>query len=197
MKFTASQIAGILEGEVQGNPEIAVDKLSKIEEGESESKQEERNLAPFIGSSGRHSSVRDLVKLLGRISSTVRFEPGVTYCTESQRILCMAECYDVFIGWNPCSKQRRTFAMDILAPAWGLSPTTVTTYIEDRQPPIKISKDLLEVGRCTIHCPDRNSKFLMNEAENKFVDTNYALRLMEAAGISIALNESTLLVGGE
>ena len=34
MKFTASQIAGILEGEVEGNPEIAVHKLSKIEEGE-------------------------------------------------------------------------------------------------------------------------------------------------------------------
>lgn len=34
MKFTAGQIAGILEGELQGNPDIAVDKLSKIEEGE-------------------------------------------------------------------------------------------------------------------------------------------------------------------
>lgn len=34
MKFTASQIAGILDGEVDGNPEITVSKLSKIEEGE-------------------------------------------------------------------------------------------------------------------------------------------------------------------
>ena len=34
MKFTAGQIAGILEGEVHGNPEIAVHKLAKIEEGE-------------------------------------------------------------------------------------------------------------------------------------------------------------------
>lgn len=34
VKFTAVQIAGILEGEVDGNPEIAVHKLSKIEEGE-------------------------------------------------------------------------------------------------------------------------------------------------------------------
>ena len=33
MRFTASQIAGILEGEIDGNPEIAVDKLAKIEEG--------------------------------------------------------------------------------------------------------------------------------------------------------------------
>lgn len=33
MKFTAAQIAGILEGEVVGNPEAEVYKLSKIEEG--------------------------------------------------------------------------------------------------------------------------------------------------------------------
>lgn len=33
MKFTAAQIAGILDGVVDGNPEIAVDKLAKIEEG--------------------------------------------------------------------------------------------------------------------------------------------------------------------
>ncbi len=33
MKFTAQQIAGILEGEIVGNPEVEVSKLSKIEEG--------------------------------------------------------------------------------------------------------------------------------------------------------------------
>lgn len=34
MVFTAGQIAGILEGEVHGNPDITVHKLAKIEEGE-------------------------------------------------------------------------------------------------------------------------------------------------------------------
>ncbi|PIF01252.1 MAG: UDP-3-O-(3-hydroxymyristoyl)glucosamine N-acyltransferase [Maribacter sp.] len=34
MVFTAGQIADILEGEVEGNPEISVHKLAKIEEGE-------------------------------------------------------------------------------------------------------------------------------------------------------------------
>ncbi|MEC3908066.1 UDP-3-O-(3-hydroxymyristoyl)glucosamine N-acyltransferase [Tamlana sp. 2201CG12-4] len=33
MKFTAQQIAGILEGDVVGNPEVEVSRLSKIEEG--------------------------------------------------------------------------------------------------------------------------------------------------------------------
>jgi len=37
LKFTAAQIAVILEGEVDGNPEIEVSKLSKIEEGGPES----------------------------------------------------------------------------------------------------------------------------------------------------------------
>jgi len=34
MKFTAKQIAKILDGEIEGNPEAEVSKLSKIEEGE-------------------------------------------------------------------------------------------------------------------------------------------------------------------
>ncbi len=37
MKFTAAQIAEILEGEVEGNPDVEVSKLSKIEEGVNES----------------------------------------------------------------------------------------------------------------------------------------------------------------
>src|SRR5210317_1686817 len=33
MKFTAAQIAGILEGDIVGDPDVEVSKLSKIEEG--------------------------------------------------------------------------------------------------------------------------------------------------------------------
>ncbi|WP_029034900.1 UDP-3-O-(3-hydroxymyristoyl)glucosamine N-acyltransferase [Salinimicrobium terrae] len=33
MKFTATQIAGILDGEIEGNPQAEVDRLAKIEEG--------------------------------------------------------------------------------------------------------------------------------------------------------------------
>ena len=33
MKFTAIQIANVLGGEVEGNPTVKVNKLSKIEEG--------------------------------------------------------------------------------------------------------------------------------------------------------------------
>ena len=34
MKFTAQQIADILEGTIIGDPEVEVSKISKIEEGE-------------------------------------------------------------------------------------------------------------------------------------------------------------------
>ena len=33
MKFTATQIAEILEGDIVGNPDVEVSKLAKIEEG--------------------------------------------------------------------------------------------------------------------------------------------------------------------
>jgi len=33
MKFTAQQIADILDGDIVGNPDVEVNKLSKIEEG--------------------------------------------------------------------------------------------------------------------------------------------------------------------
>jgi len=34
MEFSASQIAAVLEGSVDGNPEVRISRLSKIEEGE-------------------------------------------------------------------------------------------------------------------------------------------------------------------
>ena len=34
MKFTARQIAEVIQGKVEGNPDVSIDRLSKIEEGE-------------------------------------------------------------------------------------------------------------------------------------------------------------------
>ena len=45
MEFTAEQIAGLLNGDVEGNPEVVVNKLSKIEEGEPQSLSFLANLA--------------------------------------------------------------------------------------------------------------------------------------------------------
>jgi UDP-3-O-[3-hydroxymyristoyl] glucosamine N-acyltransferase len=45
MEFSASQIAGLLNGEIEGNPDVIVNKLAKIEEGEAQSLSFLANLA--------------------------------------------------------------------------------------------------------------------------------------------------------
>ncbi len=151
---------------------------------------------PLLGN-GRHSSVRDLVKLLSRISTTVHFEPGATFCTESQRILCMAESFDIFAGWCPCRHLRKDFVTMILAPIWGIPATAAIRYIEDRQPQVQTTDDYIEVGRATIRRPLSTLGNMTTNENNNFAETNYSLRLMEAAGVCISQNEPTLLVGGE
>ena len=152
--------------------------------------------SPLLGN-GRHPSVRDLVKLLSRISSTVHFEPGQTFCTESQRILCMAESFDIFAGWCPCRHLRKDFVTMILAPIWGISATGAIRYIEDRQPQVVATNDYIEVGRSTIRRPPVTLGNMTNSENKNFAETNYSLRLMEAAGVCITQNEPTLLVGGK
>jgi len=151
---------------------------------------------PMLGN-GRHSSVRDLVKLLSRISSTVHFEPGATFCTESQRILSMAESFDIFAGWCPHGHFRKEFVTEILAPIWGITSTAAIRYIEDRQPQIQSTIEYVEVGRSTIRRPPKTLGNTESDQNSNFVDTNYALRLMESAGVCISQNEPTLLVGGK
>jgi midasin (ATPase involved in ribosome maturation) len=161
-----------------------------INDGNGNTDHERR--VPILGR-GRHSSVRDLVKVLRRISCAIHFEPGVSFCTESQKILCMAETYDIFAGWCPCRNMRNEFVTSYLAPIWGISATTALRYIEDRQPQIKFADGYIEVGRAVVQFPSRRSG--LQEKDSQFADTNYALRLMESTAVCIAQNEPTLLVG--
>jgi AAA ATPase containing von Willebrand factor type A (vWA) domain len=152
---------------------------------------------PILGN-GRSCSVRDLMKLLARISSTVHFEPGATFCTESQRLLCIAESYDIFAGWCPSRNLRRDFTTHVLAPTWGITPTAAARYIESRQPNVTSTSEYVEVGRATIARPPSSATDDWKRSENSsFAETNYSLRLMESAGVCIAQNEPTLLVGGK
>lgn len=61
MKFTAAQIAGILDGDVEGNPDIEVSKLSRIEEGTAGSLTFLSNpkYTPFIYSTGASITIVD------------------------------------------------------------------------------------------------------------------------------------------
>jgi midasin (ATPase involved in ribosome maturation) len=85
----------------------------------------------------------------------------------------------------------------ILAPIWGISATGAIRYIEDRQPQVVATNDYIEVGRSTIRRPPVTLGNMTNSENKNFAETNYSLRLMEAAGVCITQNEPTLLVGGK
>ena len=145
----------------------------------------------------RNSSVRDYMKLLMRIKTNIQFEPGVSYATESQRMLCLAETIDIFAASCPNIDLRRKFIVDAAAPIWGVSIDLALRYNETRSPSIQFATDFVEVGRARLSIRNSKSWSLQNNSMSNFAETNYALRLMEAAAVSITQNEPTLLVGGK
>ena len=145
--------------------------------------------------SGRHASVRDYIKLLSRISSSVHFEPGATFATESQRIICMAETTDVFVGWNPDANQRALFITSIAAKAWEISAEAALKYMNDRRPVITFSQEYVEIGRSTLFYPHLKDKEEGYFQERNFADTDYSLRYMETISVCVSRNEPILLVG--
>jgi len=121
----------------------------------------------------------------------------VTYATESQRILCLAEAVDVYAASIPSAEGRRYFVTKIAAPAFGVTADAAQRYVETRKPVVTIVSDVVEIGRARMRLapsyPPRNN----NQAgqNNQFAETSYALRYMESAAVCIAQNEPTLLVG--
>jgi midasin len=146
---------------------------------------------------GRDVSVRDLIKVVSRISHSVHFDENSTYITESQRTLCFAECYDIFMAACPDVTVRRQFIQDIASPVWGISVQLAIRYIETRSAPITNTNSLyIGVGRAKIAVSNIDSgDVAVVKMSNTFAQTNYALRLMEAIGVCVRENEPVLLVG--
>jgi len=149
----------------------------------------------FLG--GRPSSVRDYMKLLSRIADNIKFEPNIQFATESQRTLCLAETVDVFAAAIPFEAQRREFVSRIAAPTWSVSVDLAVRYVETRRPTMDISDPYVKLGRATIpNAPSIPSMIGKVQRHSKeFAETYHALRLMEAVGVCVVQNESTLLVG--
>jgi len=146
------------------------------------------------------ASVRDYVKLLARILSTVHFDPGVTYVTEAQRTICLAETVDIFSASTPNLDQRIEFITKIAAPLWEVPADLAHSYALKRCPPVKVTEGYIEVGRCRLYSPfkcESTERKVSSNAGNPFAETHYALRLMETIGVCASLNEPTLLVGGK
>ena len=91
MKFTAAQIAGILEGTVEGDPNIQVSKLAKIEEGIAGSLTFLANpkyTSYIYDTKASITIVNDDFKLENEVSTTlIRVEDCLLYTSPSPRDL--------------------------------------------------------------------------------------------------------------
>lgn len=189
-----------------------LDVLKKIDlsgrgSGLDESLQVEDATVPTTGQSNifghgtRCPSVREFIKLLNRISSSIRFEPGSDYTTENQRLICLAETVDLFAMSCPSIERRREFISQVAAPTWALTADAAMRYIEERIPVIShdmVNLHTVEVGRA------RLTKLKLQEDEldrsspgkkRSFAETHHALRLMESVAVCVSQNEPALLVG--
>ena len=161
----------------------------------------------ILGHGSRHASVREYIKLLSRISSAIRFEPGSEYATESQRLICLAETADVFAMSCPNIDKRRNFLCQIGAPTWSLTADAALRYIENRIPSLSLGGEgynnrCVEVGRARLLAlkqeqegDDRMGVALAPGKKRNFAETNHALRLMESVAVCASQNEPALLVG--
>jgi midasin len=170
----------------------ASDKSGRADEGD-----EDDGVEPIMGRSnlsiGRPASVRDLFKVLSRIAHGIVFERNVSYTTESQRTLSLAEAVDIFVAPSSDRDVRQEFIRLIAAPVFGISSELALRYVETRRPTILLHDTCTEVGRVKIEVSD--SAALARTQSQSFVETDYALRLMESIGVCIRENEPTLLVG--
>lgn len=142
---------------------------------------------------GRPPSVRDLFKVLSRIAHGNVFERDVSYVTESQRTLGLAETVDIFVAACPDRDVRREFIRSIAAPVFGVTAELAIRYVETRRPSILLHETCTEVGRAKIEVSEiAATKRTQSE---QFAETDYALRLIESIGVCIRENEPTLLVG--
>ncbi|KAG7342074.1 cobaltochelatase [Nitzschia inconspicua] len=142
---------------------------------------------------GRTRSVRDLFKLLSRITNGICFEKGTSFMTEAQRTICMAECIDVFAGSCPDPGMKDEFIRFVAAPSWNIAPDQALKYCSDRCPTLVESMSHVEIGRVMIDIP--RSVGVGSKSLTVFAQTNHSLRLMESLASCVRGNEPILLVG--
>lgn len=151
-------------------------------------------LGSFVSwTGGRIPSVRDFFKLIARISTLISFENNVTYTTEAQRTLCMAESVDVFVGSCVNRELKHEFVGKVAALTWGLSQELAVSYFLRRRPTTQVGADFVTIGRAKLFVGRRSE--LAGHPSASFAQTNHVLRLMEAVGVCVQQNEPVLLVG--
>lgn len=141
---------------------------------------------------GRNASIRDLFKLLARISKTCEFSKS-SYATEHMRTLCFAETYDVFAGACPDTFVRRELSQRFSYDGWGIDAQSAFQYVESRSPSMQLHPSYTEIGRARI--PVSEVQAMQRITSDSFAITGYSLRLMESIAVCIRQAEPVLLVG--
>lgn len=152
--------------------------------------------------SDRNASVRDFFKLLARIDTTISFEPSqvdgtVDYVTESQKVLCACEALDVFAAASPTDQARVVFAINVIAPIFGIPPNDLVIRITSDHPALDNSiYDYITVGRVRIPRSVNDTRGSATPPDQgNFVSTPHSLRLMETVSACVVQREPVLLVG--
>jgi MoxR-like ATPase len=154
---------------------------------------------------GRAPSVRDLFKVLSRISHGVVFEQHQQqqrFALESQRMICLQNVIDIFAAACADDETRREFILTLAAPAFNLTADLAMAHYQTRRPTLVQHESFTEIGRARIHVsPSSNlesSSLSSNGSKSNnsnFAATGSALRIMESIGLCISENEPVLLVG--
>lgn len=156
-------------------------------------------------------SLRDLLKTAERFSRNCILSEkpgkGVTshsgYVTEQQRVDCVADIVDVFLG--SIRKKNESYRHIILeigggteeTEGWGLSEEVLDAHIFQRSPEVSVSADIARIGRAEFNVAElANSMHDDSKTfQQQFAFTKHALRLLETIAVCVSLNEPTLLVG--
>ena len=148
-----------------------------------------------VWTGGRIPSVRDLFKLLSRISHSICFEKNTAYITEAQRTLCMAESVDIFVGSCPHREVKEEYIALVAAPAWGITRDLALRYMETREPTITSDGTFFEIGRAKIEVVASLGFSTDTNSSSTFAHTSHVLRLMESLAVCVRENEPALLCG--
>jgi len=139
----------------------------------------------------RTPSIRDVFKLFSRIDQSVKFEHGASYIVEKKRLVCFAECIDLFVASISSRQVRSYISSQIIARRWNIEAQAALDFCTKRRPSLGFVDNTLQLGRLKTASVNNPT----GKSEDQFSFTTYSLRLLESIGVCARQGEPTLLTG--
>merc|ERR1712157_215562 len=128
------------------------------------------------------------------------------YITESQRMICILEIYDIFIASTSFyNKEEKQHIILLLSNIWNIDYDLLYRYIYTRKPDYtsrdiedyknNITNCIQTIGRVIFHYSYSHHDSSNSNNVSNFAQTSYSLRYMEYIAQCIQMNEPLLLVG--